>query len=71
MSVAAAGVSPLPTAPLSVGSKLSNNSGLVYNGNLATYNGQLIALSAIYDNTSGQFTTAQQAEVNKVRHPSN
>jgi hypothetical protein len=67
MSIAATGVSPSPTAPSSVGSNASNNSGLVFNGNLATYNGQPIALSAIYDNTSGQFTTAQQSEANKVQ----
>jgi len=69
MSIAAIGSAPPPltTLPTSVGSNASNNSGLVYSGNLAAYNGQPIALSAIIDNSNGQFTTAQQAEANKVQ----
>jgi thiamine kinase-like enzyme len=69
MSISAIGnvPPPSPTLASSVGSNTSSKSGIVYSGNLATYNGQPIALSAIYDNSNGQFTTAQQAEANKVQ----
>jgi hypothetical protein len=65
MSISATGISPPP--PSSVGSNPSNNSGLVFSGNLATYNGQPIALSAIQDDNTGKFTQAQQLEANKIQ----
>jgi hypothetical protein len=73
MSIAAPGLSPQPptnpaatAASPAAGSSASATSGLVFSGGFATYNGQPIALSDIFDDQSGRFTQAQQSQANQT-----
>jgi hypothetical protein len=72
MSIAATGLSPQtptpvsPTASPAAGSSAAATSGLAFSGGFATYNGQPIALSDIFDDQSGRFTQAQQSQANQT-----
>jgi hypothetical protein len=48
----------------------TTNSGLVFNGGLATYAGKPVALSDIYDDKTGKYTEAQQVQASETQNVS-